>query len=156
MKAFDSVEEILDYAIGQEEETARFYTLLAGMAESDLMKRAFEGFAREEEGHKEKLLGIKEDKSLVPAQTEILEMQVEEYLPDVKPGPDISYTEALTMAMKGEKAAFRLYSDLASTAQDEGVREILLALAQEEAKHKVRFEIEYESRTVGLAPNPEM
>jgi rubrerythrin len=46
--------------------------------------------------------------------------------------------------MKGEKGAFKLYSDLASTTDDPGLRATLLGLAQEEAKHKLRFEIEYD------------
>ena len=46
--------------------------------------------------------------------------------------------------MKQEKAAFKLYSDLAEAAEDEGVRNTFLALAQEEAKHKLRFETEYD------------
>jgi rubrerythrin len=156
MEPMNSVDEILDFAIGQEEESARFYTLLATLTESEEMRPAFRGFAEEELGHKEKLLAIKQDKSLAPAEKEILDLNVADYLPDVKPSPDLDYLQALTMAMKGEKTAFKLYSDLASAAKDEAVRSILLALAQEEAKHKVRFELEYDDRTAGLAPNPEM
>jgi rubrerythrin len=46
--------------------------------------------------------------------------------------------------MKKEKAAFKLYSDLASSTDDENVKTMFLALAQAEAKHKLRFEIEYD------------
>jgi rubrerythrin len=46
--------------------------------------------------------------------------------------------------MKAEKAAFRLYHDLAATTDDANLRNVLLGLAQEEAKHKLRFEIEYD------------
>lgn len=46
--------------------------------------------------------------------------------------------------MKKEKAAFRLYNDLASTVKDRALRETFLALAQEEARHKLRFEIAYD------------
>jgi rubrerythrin len=84
-----------------------------------------------------------------------MDLDIADYLPDVKPSPDLDYLQALTLAMKGEKAAFRLYSDLAAKATDEAVRSILLSLAQEEANHKLRFEIEYDARTAGLAPDPE-
>ena len=47
-------------------------------------------------------------------------------------------------AMKEEKAAFRLYSDLADRTDNAAAKEVLLMLAQEEAKHKLRFEIEYD------------
>jgi rubrerythrin len=46
--------------------------------------------------------------------------------------------------MKEEKAAFKLYSDLAARTDDAAAKEVLLMLAQEEAKHKLRFEIEYD------------
>ena len=50
------------------------------------------------------------------------------------------------MAMKAEKAAFKLYNDLAEATDDENLRSVFLSLAQEEAKHKLRFEIEYDDR----------
>jgi rubrerythrin len=48
--------------------------------------------------------------------------------------------------MKAEKAAYKLYNDLASATDDAGLRETLLSLAQEEAKHKLRFELEYDEQ----------
>jgi rubrerythrin len=46
--------------------------------------------------------------------------------------------------MKREKTAFKLYSDLAAIIQDANLRKVFLSLAQEEAKHKLRFELEYD------------
>ena len=57
---------------------------------------------------------------------------------------DLNYPDALIVAMKEEKAAFRLYSDLAARTDDASARDVFLMLAQEEAKHKLRFEIEYD------------
>jgi rubrerythrin len=155
VEILSSVDEILDFAIREEEETARFYTNLASQTGDTRMGQVFKGFAGEELGHKAKLLAIKQDKSLAPSAIEITDLDIADYLPDVKPSPDLDYLQALTVAMKGEKAAFRLYSDLAAKAKDEAVRSILLSLAQEEAKHKLRFEIEYDERTTQLAPDPE-
>jgi rubrerythrin len=56
----------------------------------------------------------------------------------------MNYQDALVLAMKKEKAAFRLYLDLANEVQSEDQKDLFLALAQEEAKHKLRFEIEYD------------
>ena len=56
----------------------------------------------------------------------------------------MDYQQALIVAMKKEKEAFRMYSDLASVAQTAGLKELLLGLAQEEARHKLRFEVEYD------------
>ena len=55
--------------------------------------------------------------------------------------------DVLAFAMKKEKTAYTLYSNLASIAQDEQLRDTLLKLAQEEANHKLRFELEYDRET---------
>jgi rubrerythrin len=65
---------------------------------------------------------------------------------DEAPGPKTDYQGALILAMKREKAAFRLYSDLAARTEDAELKDLLLGLAQEEAKHKLRFEVEYDDK----------
>jgi len=144
--AFKSVDEILDFAIRKEEESAQMYTDLAAKMEKAYMRDVFESFAREEEGHKKKLLDIKKGKLLVPAAARILDLKIAEYVTDVAPSPDIDYQEALILAMKKEKEAFRLYTDLADATDDSALRVTLLGLAQEEAKHKLRFEVEYDEQ----------
>jgi rubrerythrin len=46
--------------------------------------------------------------------------------------------------MKKEKAAYRLYLDLATAAGAGELADLFRSLAAEEAKHKLRFEIEYD------------
>ena len=46
--------------------------------------------------------------------------------------------------MKAEKNAYKLYSDLAGLTTDPAQKVIFQQLAQEEARHKLRFEIEYD------------
>jgi rubrerythrin len=144
MKKFGSVEEILDFAIEREEEAAKFYTDLAAKVDKQWMSEVFTDFAREEQGHKNKLIAVKEGKRLLSAQQKIQDLKIGDYLVDVTPGPDISYQEALILAMKKEKAAFKLYNDLALSTDHQEIKSLFLALAQEEAKHKLRFEIEYD------------
>jgi len=141
---FNSVDEILDFAIRKEEEAAEMYTDLAGKVEKQYMRKLFEDFAREEVGHREKLLQMKEGRLLLPAEEKVMNLKIAEYLEDVRPSAVGDYAHALTLAMKEEKAAFRMYTELAEATDDERVRATLLGLAQEEAKHKLRFEIEYD------------
>jgi len=42
------------------------------------------------------------------------------------------------------KASFRLYTDLAARSENADLVTLFEALAQEEAKHKLRFEVEYD------------
>jgi len=148
MQTFKSVDEALDFAIKGEEESVTFYTGLADRMDKPEMKEVFHQFAAEEKGHKSKLEAVKKGKLLLNAEKKVADLKIGDYLVDVKPSADMDYAKALVLAMKKEKAAFRLYSDLAASAQDQGLRETFLALAQEEAKHKLRFEIEYDEQVL--------
>ena len=141
----NSVDKVLDFAIQKEQEAADFYTELAKKMKNKAMKDVFEGFAREEMGHKSKLQAVKKGKRLVPAEKAILDLKIGDSLVvESEHKENMSYQEALIVAMKAEKEAFKLYSNLAAVTDDTAMRELLMGLAQEEAKHKLRFEIEYD------------
>lgn len=140
----DNVDKILDFAIRQEEKAARFYTELAGKMPYEHMKEALLDFAEEEMGHKAKLLQIKSGKAMQAAEKKILDLKIGDHLVESEPSGDIDYQQALILAMKAEKEAFRMYSNLASATDNPELKAALLGLAQEEAKHKLRFEIEYD------------
>ena len=144
MKQWNSVDEILRYAIVQEEQAVEFYTDLAARMEKPWVRKIFEEYAGEEREHKRKLLAIKEGKLLQSAARDVLDLKMADYLIDVESDAAMDYQEALILAMKREKAAFKLYSDLAAASDDPQVKNTLLGLAQEEAKHKLRFELEYD------------
>jgi len=144
MEALRTVNEILDFAVAREDESAQFYTNLAGKAESSNIRQVFLDFAREEQTHKAKLQAIKRGKLLLPAAKKVKDLKIADYVVDVAPTPDMNYQQALILAMKKERASFLLYTQLAETTSDDNLRATFLTLAQEEAKHKLRFEIEYD------------
>ena len=144
MKQWNSVDEILQFAIVQEQQAVEFYTDLAARMEKPWVRKIFEEYADEEREHKRKLTTIKEGKLLQSAARDVLDLKIADYLIDVEPNAAMDYREALILAMKREKAAFKLYSDLAAASDDPQVKDTLLRLAQEEAKHKLRFELEYD------------
>jgi rubrerythrin len=148
MDRFKSVDEILDFAIDGEVTSVQFYMDLAKRAQAPDMKKVFEDFAREEMGHKAKLQEIKQSKWSITADEDVPDLRIADYVVDVEPGPDMTYKDALVLAMKKEKAAYRLYLDLAAVAEAEELTETFLWLAQEEAKHKLRFEIEYDDEVL--------
>ena len=143
MSNFGSIDEILDFAIAGEQEAYEFYEGLAENADSPRMASIFNSFAKEERGHKTKLEAVKAGKELVPSEKAVMDLKIGDYLVDVKATPNMGYQDALIVAMKKEKAAFRLYTDL-SEATDDPLKTTFLALAQEEAKHKLRFETLYD------------
>ncbi len=148
MKTFKSVEELLDFAIAEEVAAADFYRGLADKMESEWMKKAFHDFAREEMGHKAKLEAIKRGGKLKASEGKILDLKIAEYVVDSAPTPEMDYSQALILAMKKEKASFKMYLDLAQSVDDLDLYETLMALAREEAQHKVRFEIEYDDEVL--------
>ncbi len=148
MKTFGSVDEILEFAISEEIGAKEFYLGLAGKAKSPAMKRLFEQFAAEEDGHRIKLEGVKTDKSLLPAHNQVTDLKIGDYLVAGEPSPDLGYQDALILAMSKEKAAFRMYLDLSAAATNSGLQGLFHSLAQEEANHKLRFEIEYDNEVM--------
>jgi len=144
----NSVDEILDLAIKREAGAAKFYADLAARSTSEEMKKVFEDFSKEEKGHREKLEAIKKGKLLVMPTSKVMDLKIAEQIPDVDLKGEFNYQQALTVAMKREKAAYKFYSDLAASVEDDGIRGTLLVLAQEEAKHKLRFEIEYDEHVL--------
>ncbi len=143
MDTFESFVAVLEYAIEKEIEANQFYTDLAKQMKNPAMSKVFEAFAKEELGHKAKLEAIKQGKEIQPVKN-ITDLRIADYTVDVEPAPDMSYQDALILAMKKEKVAFRLYLDLADQVENEDQKALFLSLAQEEAKHKLRFEIEYD------------
>ena len=141
---FKTVDAALDFAIAGEEESYKFYMDLATKMDKAWMEQVFVEFAGEEEKHKAKLLAIKEGKLMVTAGQEITDLKISDYLVDAEIKPDMDYQEALLVAMKKEKAAFVLYNLLSEATNDESLQVTFKNLAQEEAKHKLRFEIEYD------------
>ena len=144
MKKFESIAEILDFAILGEQEAVDFYLGLAGRAKNEEMKNVFTSFAKEEMQHKSRLTIIKENGTFEIASDKVNDLKIADFMVDIVPTPDMSYQEALVVAMKKEKAAFKLYSTLADKAPNQMMKDIFISLAQEESRHKLKFELEYD------------
>ena len=144
----NTVDEVLDYAIGQEEEAAAFYAALAERAEKAGMKDILLDFSREEQRHKDRLVAVKQGEHQLTPEQKVIDLKISDYLVEVDAGEDISYQDALIVAMKREKAAYRLYSDMAEKVPEGELRDVFVGLAKEEAKHKLFFEEQYDERVL--------
>ena len=145
MEEFKTIKDILDFAMNEEQKAADLYAELAGKSRNREIKAVFEQFSAEELGHKRQLQNIKSGGKIALSEEKVTDLQIGDYLVAAdKSRDDLSYQDTLIIAMKEEKAAFKLYSDLAARTGDVKTREIFLMLAQEEARHKLRFEIEYD------------
>ena len=144
----NTVDEVLDYAIDQEQQAADFYANLAERAEKAGMKELLLEFAEEEIRHKERLLAVKSGERELTPEQQVLDLKISDYLVEVDASDDISYQDALIVAMKKERAAFELYSDMAEKVPESNLKEVFVGLAKEEAKHKLFFETEYDERVL--------
>lgn len=144
MKEFNTFQDILDFAIDNEQEAVEFYTKLAEMAKSDEMKKIFTEYAGEEISHKAKLINIKESGIITVSKEKVTDLKIADYLVTTKASSDISYQDALILAMSKEKAAFKLYTALANRTDSNDLKNLFLSLASEESKHKLQFEIEFD------------
>ncbi len=148
MSDMNSLDEILDYAIDMEQKAVDLYTEIAERAHNENNRIMFLSLADEERGHKAKLEMIKSGKLVMGGEAPVQDLKIVDYANDIELGEKPSYQDILLFAMKQEKQAYRMYIDLANCAGSVEVKELFLNLAQEEANHKLRFEIEYDEHVL--------
>ncbi len=144
MDNFKSIDEILDFAITNEIRAAEFYENLSDKAKTKSMKETFEKFSKEERGHEARLEKIKNEGKFEVRKEDIIDMKMSDYLVKSNTKGKMTYQDALILAMKREKAAYKLYKRLAKSAPTKELKIIFTKLAGEEANHKMNFEIEYD------------
>ena len=120
----NTVDEILDYAIDQEQQAADFYASMAQRAEKGGMKDIFMEFSKEEERHRDKLLDVKQGEHELSAHQEVIDLKISDYLVEVEATENITYQDALIVAMKRERAAFQLYSDMAARVPESHLKQL--------------------------------
>jgi rubrerythrin len=143
MRKFDSVNDVLDFAIAREVEAYDFYSNLASRVNNPKIRKVLEEFAIDELQHRLKLEAVKAEKYRMKPE-EIGSLDIPDIAEPVTPAADMDYIKAVGFAMEKEKESFRLYSDLARKVRQKKLTEMFSLLAQEEAKHKLHFEIEYD------------
>ena len=148
LESFQTAEDALNFAISEEEGAVVFYTELASRATEKAIRELLLEFAEEERGHKQKLLDIKAGQQMLVVDEKVSDLKIADYLTDVQPRPDVTYQDALIIAMKKEKAAYAMYLDLAGAAPNPEIEGLFLGLAREEANHKLRFELEYDNEVM--------
>jgi rubrerythrin len=143
---FNSVEEIVEYALGREKEAVAFYTELSQNETFAAAKSTFEKFAQEEKKHVRLLENLGNDKVKIEEYKFewIPDMKRSDYMVDVEYEPGMHYTDILRLAMKREEKALQLYNELAAKADKPDFVNVFKMLCQEEAKHKQILETIYD------------
>ena len=146
MKKLSSMNDVLDFAIAGESKAVELYTKMVATAENPWMHKTLEGIAQEELQHGRKLKAVRAGRIALKREG-VGDLGLAEKLDDVEPHPDMDYPELLVFAIKKENVSQGLYTRLASIFTEPELQETFLAIAEQEAEHKRRFEMEYESLT---------
>ncbi|MCE5243576.1 MAG: ferritin family protein [Syntrophobacteraceae bacterium] len=139
-----SLDDVIAFAVLKEERSAEFYRECAQRARNPGIKEFFDEMAAQEQHHKELLQGLNsEDVSGVQLEkTE--DLRISDYLMDSAFHPNITYQDALILAMKKEEKSRVFYSAWKNKCVSEAAAVLFEFLAAEEAKHKKRLETIYD------------
>ncbi|GBC60368.1 rubrerythrin [Desulfonema ishimotonii] len=145
---FESLKDMIDFAIEKEQEAADFYTEASGQEAFSGSKEMLREFAREELKHKKMLEDMK-SKGIDDSVNEytfkwIPDIRRSDYVDDLTYAKGMGYRDMLMLAMKREEKALKLYNELLSMAEDDLARNFFKVLCQEEAKHKLALETMYD------------
>ncbi len=147
-QGFRSFAEVLEFALGREEESISFYENLVEKTEDPLMKMIFKDFLKEEMHHRKRLENIDIEGGLaslfISAGNPVNDLKIAETFEDVEPSPEMDFRKTLVVAMKREEKSSQLYSLLAEMTEDEELSLLFVGLATEELRHKHRVEEVYE------------
>jgi rubrerythrin len=144
----DSKKQLLELAIMRELEAYHFYTALSENVDSKKIGRIFEELAAEELEHKKSLeLEILKRGRVLPPYEKVAPTEHGLFVSDLKGKLDLDIKDVLVLCIEKEQASFESYINLLAISKDPEVRQMLTELAEEEIRHKLRFESEYEILT---------
>jgi len=143
MERFKTYDAILEFGVFKEKQANRFYLAMAERVADPVMRGIFEELAAEELEHKAKLeLELMKIGKVVNTAFDDEGFDSSDYVHSDSPEIDMDFMDVLALAIEKEDAAFRLYVNMVAHAYSQESRDLLLAMAQEEVRHKLRFETE--------------
>lgn len=143
---FESIEEIIGYAIEKEKEAAEFYEDCSKQESFSGSKATLLDMANEERKHQSILENLGKEQG-VPADYKfkwIPDMKRSDYMVEMKYEPGMHYADILRLAMKREENALKLYNELLAKSEEPAHKKVFKMLCQEEAKHKQFLENLYD------------
>ncbi len=142
---WQSADEVLDYAIGEEKKAVVTYSAFAKQSVSEEMRTLFEGFAREEARHAGRLMAMKTDKPR-PLSAPDLAAIPRPRLPRSADGEELTVEAAYQLAIQAEKNAADLYTALGRMSAEPAIQDAFTSLATEEQAHGAKLAADLEKR----------
>lgn len=143
MLEFQTLDDILDFAIVQEIAAQQFYTKLSGESRTDDLRLFYRTLAEEEHTHEMKLRTLK-SRSFDLAAPDLTQLRQSGYLDALPLSPDSSLQDVMLYGLKKERSAKMLYKVLAESMSRQELTDLFRTLSDEEAKHADFFRKEYD------------
>lgn len=140
--------EVVTFAIRKEAEAENLYTTYAQKVKDPGAKTMFGELASEEQKHREILEGVKKKDVSEYELKAIPDLKISDFIDDQKFSPDMDFASALRLAIKREEHAFKMYNHMAEGTDDPEIKRLFSVLAQEESKHKLRLESQYDENVL--------
>jgi rubrerythrin len=140
MIKFESLQEIIDFAIDKEQEAADFYENLADDAEDVSITKELLRIRDEEIKHRDWLRYSPISFLSDAKPKQVNDLNIAQYIMPINPSEKMNFQDVIAIAMQRELMSMHLYTQLSSMVSDPTIRQALLNLSAEEGKHKFYFE----------------
>ncbi len=144
-----SVSDVVDFAIEKEEKAMEFYRKCAERAKNPGIREFFKEMVAEEQSHRDMLRNLDSLNLDNIKLQEVENLKISDYLVDVAFSDNITYQEALLLAMKKEEKALAFYSGWKNKCMSEKASKLFQVLENEEEKHKRKLEKLYDEEILG-------
>lgn len=144
MLDFETLDDILDFAIVQEIAAQEFYTQLSREAHTDDRRLFYRTLTEEEQTHEKKLRDLKRRNFDLRA-PDLAQLKKSGYLDALPMHPGMDLKEVLLYGLKKEKSAKMLYTVLAEAMERDELAELFKTLAAKEEEHADFFRKEYDA-----------
>jgi rubrerythrin len=139
-----SVGDVVSFAIEKEEKAMDFYQKCSERASNPGIREFFREMVQEEQSHRDMLRNLDALNLDVVKLGNVDDLRISDYLIDVQFKEDLTYQDALTIAMKKEEKAHAFYAAWKDKCVSEKAAKLFAILENEEAKHKRKLENLYD------------
>ncbi len=145
MKKYNTFDKILDLAIKYEQDAMEFYTQWSEKITDTSLRMLINSIAEEERGHLERLYALKNSQQSSGIIEQMIHpVEVQDLIEETQQVSMMNDITRLQTAMKIEKTAFKLFTDIANSTKNNMLNLLFQTLAKEESKHKLLLEIVYD------------
>ena len=142
--ADSNVEEIIDFAIEEENKAEKLYSSTAEKTGNNQLKSLLSEMADMEKGHAARLEAFKKGKIEKMGKIDVQDLKIGDYLVEVEINEASSIQDIMIFAIKAEMKARELYINLGKLHNEPEEKELFENLANEELKHKNDLEKAYD------------